>query len=155
MSENNQTDQYKLGYDSFNLGNVMSMDDLKKMHPFFRRGYRTAQQEASSKLQHKFPTVLYDIPTKEMKKKYNPSWDDIVSSTKRPRFNRLQSKRMEPILMMMMRAVDAKKDKIYSYSDVTRMMDKAFDIVLQYAYDEGILNEFDLKQYFYVPVKSK
>lgn len=132
-------------------GVIMDGSVLKSQHPLYRRGYRSAQQEASAKLTSGFPTTLSDIPSTEPKKKYNASWDDIVSATKRPRFHRLHSKRLEPILLMMMRAVDAKQEQINSYADVTRMMDKAFDIVLQYGYDEGILTEFDLKQYYYVP----
>lgn len=143
--------QYKDGYNAFMSGQIMDGAVLKSQHPLFRRGFRTAQQEASAKMTAGFPTTLSDIPASSPRTKYNASWDDIVSATKRPRFHRLHSKRMEPILLMMMRAVDAKQEQIYSYSDVTRMMDKAFDIVLQYGYDEGILAEFDLKQYYYVP----
>lgn len=143
--------QYNDGYDAFINGEVLDGTVLKSKHPLFRRGYRAAQQEASHKLTSGFPSVLFNIPKKEKTTKYNPTWDDIVSASRRPRFSRLHKKELEPILLMMMRAVDQKKDKIKSYSDVTRMMDRAFDIVLQYGYDQKILNDVDLKQYQYIP----
>ncbi len=150
MADNNN--QYNLGYSFFQDKNneVLSQDQLKHMHPLFRRGYRTAQDDYMKKTSRNFPTVLSDIPTRP--EVFVPDWNDILAATRRPRFNKLHNTpALAPVLNEMIKAVENKKHLIKRYSDVVRLVNEAFDIVLQYGYDSGILDEHDLSKYNYAP----
>lgn len=145
-------DQYTLGYTFFQdkRNEPLTPEALKQMHPFFRRGYRTAQEDQMKKNNQNFPFVLSDIPTRG--EVFVPDWNDILAATRRPRFNKLHNiPALAPVLNELIKAVEKNKDKVRRYSDVVRMVDEGFDIILQYGYDSGILDEHDLSKYNYVP----
>ncbi|AQW88624.1 hypothetical protein pEaSNUABM50_00097 [Erwinia phage pEa_SNUABM_50] len=143
-------DQYKTGYDFFQKSTeLLSPEQLKQMHPLFRRGYRTAQEDLMKKSNKTFPTVLSDIPRRPVT--FVPDVKDILAATRRPRMNKLHLPQMEPILNLLVSSVEREKDKITRYADVVRLVDEKFNIILQYGYDSGVLNEHDLKQYNYDP----
>ena len=50
-------DQYTLGYTFFQdkRNEPLTPEALKQMHPFFRRGYRTAQEDQMKKSNQNFP----------------------------------------------------------------------------------------------------
>lgn len=143
-------DQYNLGYKMFqDSSELLSAEQLKTMHPLFRRGYRTAQSDFLKKNNTTFPTVISDIPRRP--EVFVPDWNDILAATRRPRFMKLHNiPALAPVLNELIKAVDNNKHKIKRYSDVLRMVDEGFDIILQYGYDSGILDENDLAKYNYV-----
>jgi len=143
-------DQYALGYACFQSNEVLSNEQLKQMHPLFRRGYRTAQEDHLKKTNQSFPFVLSNIPTRA--EVFVPDWNDILAATRRPRFAKLHNiPALTPVLNEIIRAVENNKHKITRYSDVVAMVNKGLDIVLQYGYESGILDEHDLSKYNYVP----
>ena len=143
-------DQYNLGYKMFqDSSELLSAEQLKTMHPLFRRGYRTAQSDLLKKNNTTFPTVISDIPRRP--EVFVPDWNDILAATRRPRFNKLHTiPALAPVLNELIKAVEKNKHKVKRYSDVLRMVDEGFDIILQYGYDCGILDENDLAKYNYV-----
>ena len=146
------TEQYKQGYDFFqNKENeVLSNEQLKQMHPLFRSGYRSAQEEYLKKTNRNFPLVLSDIPKRA--DVFVPSWNDILAATRRPRFNKLHNTpQLAVMLNEIIKSVERNKHKIKRYADVVRMVDEKFDIILQNGYDCGILDEYDLSKYNYKP----
>lgn len=143
------TDQYNEGYQYFKQNGMLSTDLLKQRSPLFRRGYHTAQEEADKKTKGTFPTTLYDIPRRP--DSFTPTWNDILAATRRPRMRKLHMDHMAPLLNLLIREVEKNCDDVQRYSDVVKKVDIAFDIILQYGYDEGILDKRDLKQYDYVP----
>lgn len=145
------SEQYKLGYDFFqNKENeILSNEQLKHMHPIFRRGYRTAQSDHLKKTNVIFPTVISDIPRRP--EVFVPDWNDILAATRRPRYNKLHTiPALAPVLNLLIKSVEDNKHKVKRYSDVMRMVDEGFDIILQYGYDSGILDDNDLAKYNYV-----
>lgn len=147
MSNSNQ--QFNEGYQYFKQNGTMDMDLLKQRSPLFRNGYRNAQEEAARKSTGVFPTTLYDIPRRP--ENYQPTWNDIMAATRRPRMQKLQQEHMLPLLNFLVRSVEQNCADCTRYSDVLKKVDTAFDIMLQYGYDEGILDARDLKQYNYEP----
>lgn len=142
--------QYRLGYDHFyDAVAPMTSEQLKQAHPLFRRGYRTAQQDYNKRNNKSFPTTLYDIPRRP--EVFVPDWNDILAATRKPRYARLHLPHMAPVLNLIVRSVEKKKHLVTRYSDVVQMVSEAFEIVLQYGYDEGVLDARDLKQYNYDP----
>lgn len=142
--------QYRLGYDHFYSQNTpMTQEQLKQVHPRFRHGYRDAQEEYNKRNNKSFPLSLYDIPRRP--EVFVPDWNDIMAATRKPRYAKLHKPEMQPVLAMIIRSVENNKHKVKRYSDVIQMVSEAFDIVLQYGYDEGVLNLRDLKQYNYTP----
>ncbi|QCW18806.1 hypothetical protein SEPL_298 [Salmonella phage SE_PL] len=141
--------QYKEGYQYFKENGAMDLDLLKQRSPLFRSGYRSAQEEAAKKNNGTFPTTLYDIPRRP--ENFVPTWNDILAATRRPRMRKLHADHMIPLLNLLIREVEKNCADVTRYSDVLKKVDTAFDIMLQYGYDEGILDERDLKQYDYVP----
>lgn len=149
MADNNQ---YNLGYDFFQDKNneVLSNDQLKQMHPLFRRGYRTAQEDYMKKHNRNFPTVLADIPKKS--DVFVPTWNDIMAATRRPRFAKLHNTpELKPMLNEIVNSVEKRTHRIKRYSDIIRLVNEALDTILQHGYDIGILDEHDLSKYDYVP----
>lgn len=145
-------DQYKQGYEYFaKSGEVLSSEQLKQMSPLFRRGYRTAQSDSLKKTNKNFPLTLFDIPRRPQV--FVATWSDIMAATKRQRFNKLHAQHMQPLLNLLIKSVEKESNQITRYKDVLRLVDEKFNTILQYGYDIGILNEFDLKQYNYVPKK--
>ncbi|SOK58365.1 hypothetical protein [Yersinia phage fHe-Yen9-04] len=143
-------DQYKLGYSYFQESTeLLSPEQLKQMHPLYRRGYRTAQEDLMKKTHKNFPTVLSDIP--RIPVAFVPEYSDILAATRRPRMNKLHLPQMEPVLNLLITSVEKKKDQIKRYADVVRLVDEGFDVILQYGYNCGILTEYDLSQYNYEP----
>lgn len=145
-------DQYTLGYTFFQdrRNERLSPEALKQMHPFFRRGYRTAQEDQMKKTNTNFPFVLSNIPVRS--NLFVPDWNDILAATRRPRFAKLHNiPALNPVLNELIKSVENNKHKIRRYADVVRMVDEGFDIILQYGYDCGILDEHDLSKYDYVP----
>lgn len=143
-------DQYNLGYKYFQENSeLLSNESLKQMHPLFRRGYRTAQEDLMKKHNKVFPMVLSDIP--QLTTKFVPDTYSILAATRRPRMMKLHNPKMEPVLNLLVKTVEDKQDSIRRYGDVVRMVDEGFDIILQYGYDCGVLNVTDLKQYNYEP----
>lgn len=147
MSNSNK--HFTEGYQYFKQNGAMDIDQLKQRSPLFRNGYRNAQEEAARKSTGTFPTVLYDIPRKP--ENYTPTWNDIMAACRRPRMMKLQQTHMQPLLFLLATSVEKNSSDCTRYSDVLKKVDAAFDIMLQYAYDEGILDSNDLKQYDYIP----
>lgn len=145
MSSNQQHNE---GYQYFKQNGTMDMDLLKQRSPLFRNGYRTAQEEAARKTVGPFPTTLYDIPRRP--ENFNPTWNDILAATRRPRMRKLHEEHMSPLLHLLISSVEKNCDGVNSYAEVLKKVDIAFDTMLQYGYDEGILDNRDLKQYDYV-----
>lgn len=147
MSQNNQYDD---GYSYFNTNTeLLSPEHLKQKHPLFRRGYRTAQEDLQRKNTSRFPSSISEIP--KHSEVFNAEYRDILAATRRPRFQKLHYAHMAPVLDMLIKSVENKKSEIKRYNDVVRLVDQAFDIILQYGYDCGVLDEIDLKQYNYSP----
>lgn len=150
MAQVSSDQQYRLGYDHFyDSVAPLTSDQLKQAHPLFRRGYRTAQQDYNKRNNKAFPTTLYDIPRRP--EVFVPDWNDIMAATRKPRYARLHLPHMQPVLALIVRSVENNKHKVTRYSDVVQMVSDAFEIVLQYGYDEGVLDARDLKQYNYDP----
>ena len=147
----NNTDQYQKGYTYFyEHESTLTNDQLKQLPQLFRRGYRTAQEEYNRKNNsNTIPTTLYNVPKKPST--FTVTWNDIMAATRRPRYDKLHREHMKPLLLMLVSAIDKNSDKIYQYSDVVQMVDDAFDIILQFSYDNGILTTTDLEQYNYSP----
>lgn len=142
--------QYELGYNYFFSQDVpMTSEALKSSHPLFRNGYRKAMEDYNRKTNRNFPTVLFDIPRRPSV--FVPEWSDILAATRRPRYAKLHQAHMSPLLNMIVKSVDLNKHRIKRYKDVLAMVDEAFEFVLQYGYDNGILDTKDLKQYNYTP----
>lgn len=146
MSNSNQ--QFNEGYQYFKQNGAMDMELLKQRSPLFRNGYRNAQEEAARKSTGVFPTTLYDIPRRP--ENYSPTWNDILAATRRPRMQKLHQEHMQPLLHLLVREVEKNCADVTRYADVLKKVDTAFEILLQYGYDEGILDARDLKQYDYV-----
>lgn len=144
--------QYKDGYDAYKAKVVLSAEQLKMQHPLYRQGYRAAQAEAMKKSNVTFPTTLYDIPKRPHI--FKAEWTDIMAATKRPRFAKLHTEQGRWLLIGIMKAVENQSHKITRYKDVIAMVDKAFDLVLQYGYDEGVLTIADCEQYQYTPYQK-
>lgn len=142
-------DQYNLGYAEFKSQGELSNEAIKAQHPVWRAGYRAALLDHQKKQNIHIPLELYEVQAKTHV--YTPTWDDIMAASKRYRYRKLHKDHMYPLLSMMVREVEKHKDEIHSYSQVREMFDKAFEIVLQYGYDLGILNKRDLKQYDFIP----
>lgn len=149
MAENTQ---FNLGREYFQDKNnaVLTPEQLKMCHPLFRQGYRSAQEDYMKKNNQNFPTVLFDIPKRS--EVFVPDWNDILAATRRPRFNKLHTvPELAPVLNELIKSVENNKHKIKRYKDVVRLVDEKFDLILQYGYDCGILDEKDLVQYNYTP----
>ena len=144
-------DQYKDGLEAFKAKVVLTNEQLKMQHPRFRQGYRSAQEAAMKKNNPTFPTALFDIPKRP--EVFKAEWTDIMAATKRPRFAKLHTDEGRWMLMEIMKAVEKQADKIVRYKDVVNMVDKAFNIILQYGFDEGVLTVTDCEQYDFVPVQ--
>ncbi|EMR6008890.1 hypothetical protein WJW27_005763 [Escherichia coli] len=144
--------QYKDGYDAYKAKVVLSAEQLKMQHPLYRQGYRAAQAESMKKNNVTFPTTLYDIPKRPHI--FKAEWTDIMAATKRPRFAKLHTDEGRWLLMGIMKAVENQSHKIVRYKDVVAMVDKAFDLVLQYGYEEGVLTVADCEQYQYTPFQK-
>lgn len=144
--------QYKEGSAAFKNKVVFNNEQLKSQHPLFRQGYRAAQAEAMKKNNVTFPTTLYDIPKRPSV--FKAEWTDIMAATKRPRFAKLHTDEGRWLLMEIMKAVENQSHKIVRYKDVVAMVDKAFDLVLQYGYDEGVLTVSDCEKYQYTPYQK-
>ncbi len=145
-------EQYKDGYDAFKNKLVLSPEQLKMQHPIFRQGYRAAQADAMKKNNVTFPTTLFDIPKRP--EVFKADWTDIMAATKRPRFAKLHTDEGKWLLMGIMKAVEKRAHTIVRYRDVVTMVDEAFDIILQYGYDEGVLTVEDCQQYDYTPTEK-
>lgn len=142
--------QYNDGYNAFfATDGKMALDDLKAQSSFFRKGFRKAQEDSLKSSSVQIPTVLYDIPKRPAN--FVPTWNDILAATRRERYKKLHQEHMSPVLNILIKAVEDNSADIKRYSDVVRKVDEAFDIILQYGFEEGILNEYDLKQYNYTP----
>lgn len=141
--------QYKEGYDAYVNKQYLTDEELKQKSSLYRNGYRTAMSDMMKKNNTVFPTTLYDIPRRP--EVFVASWTDIMASTRRPRFAKLHVPHMQPVLMKMMKQVESKSSEITRYADVLRLMDEAFDDVLQYGYNEGVLTADDCRQYNYEP----
>lgn len=144
---------YKQGYDAFINKEVYSPEQLKSCHPLFRTGYRSAQADAMKKGNVTFPTVLYEVPKRS--EVFKAEWQDIMSATKRPRFKRLHTDEGKWVLMAIMKHVESRSSEIIRYKDVLRLVDEAFDSVLQYGFNEGVLTADDCQQYNYTPIETK
>ena len=142
-------EQYKLGKEAFKTNQQMSAEQLKMQHTLFRQGYREAAAEAMKKNNVTFPTTLYDIPKRA--EVFKAAWTDILAATKRPRFAKLHTDEGRWLLFGIVKAVEAQSDQITRYKDVVKLVDQAFDLVLQYGYDEGVLTITDCEQYNYTP----
>lgn len=143
-------EQYNAGQLAYDNKVVFTPDQLKTQHPLFRQGYRSRQAEAMKRNNVTFPTQLYDIP--KLPSGFNTEWQDIMAATKRPRFNRLHSPEGRWVLNAIMKSVESRSNEIERYKDVLRLVDEAFDRVLQYGFDEGVLTVEDCQQYNYTPV---
>lgn len=144
---------YQQGYDAFIGKQVFTDEQLKHQHTLFRTGYRAAQADAMKKNNVIFPTQLYDIPKRP--EVFKPEWQDIMAATKRPRFKKLHTTEGKWVLSAIMKSVEARCDEVVRYKDVLRLVDEAFDRVLQYGFDEGVLSTEDCQQYNYTPISSK
>lgn len=143
-------EQYQTGYAFFTENPNLTSEQLKQVSPLFREGYRTAQSDNLKRSNKSFPLVLSTIPRCE--NKFNPTWNDILAATRRPRFAKLHNiPELNVVLNGIIKAVELKSDQIHRYKDVVRLVDEAFDLILQYGYDCGVLNEHDLKKYNYEP----
>lgn len=142
-------DQYKLGYEEFKKNSTHTNEYIKQQHPLWRSGYRKAQQDFSKQNNLVLPNKLYDVQPRNHV--YCPTWNDIMAATRRPRYRKLHSDNMQPLLYLLVREVENKKDVLTSFAKVRTEVDKAFDIILQYGYDHGILDLKDLAQFDYEP----
>lgn len=142
-------DQYKLGYEEFKTKPNHGMEYIKQQHPLWRSGYRKAQQDFSKQNNLVLPNKLYDVEKRDHV--FCPTWNDIMAATRRPRYKKLHSDVMRPVLFALIKAVENNKDKLTSFAQVRGEVDKAFDLLLQAGYESGILNEKDLAQYDYEP----
>ncbi len=140
-------DQYKLGYEEFKTKPNHGMEYIKQQHPLWRSGYRKAQQDFSKQNNLVLPNKLYDVQIRQHV--YSPTWNDIMAATRRPRYKKLHSDVMKPVLYALIKAVEDQKESLTSYALVLREVDKAFDIILQVGFESGILNQKDLAQYDY------
>lgn len=143
------TAQYDLGYAEFKVNKEHTPEYTKQMPPLWRAGYRKAQQDHAKMNQVSLPMELWDVQRKTTV--YKPTWNDIMAATRRPRFNKLHQDHMQPLLNMLINAVEKNQDSITSFGQVRVEVDKAFDIILQYGYDTGVLTTKDLKKYDYEP----
>lgn len=142
--------QYDLGYNHFfEQKTPMTSEALKASHPIFRNGYRKAMEDYNKRTNKTFPTVLFDIPRRP--EVFVPEWSDILAATRRPRYAKLHYPHMAPMLNMIVKSVDMNKHRVKRYKDVLMLIDEAFNFVLQYGYDTGVLDMKDLKQYNYTP----
>lgn len=145
-------DHYNDGYNAFQNKVVFTPEHLKIQHPIFRQGYKSAQAAAMKKNNVIFPTTLYDIPKRP--EVFKAEWTDIMAATKRPRFAKLHTNEGKWLLMGIIKAVEKRSSTIVRYRDVITMVDEAFDIILQYGYDEGVLTVGDCQQYDYTPIEK-
>ena len=122
-----QQEQYELGKVSFNNGIVYTQEELKQCNP----------------------TVLFDVPKRP--EIFKPTWVDIMSAMKRPRYHRLHSNEGRWLMFGIAKHIETRTSEIKRYKDVLTMVDEAFDYVLQYGYDEGVLTAQDCEQYNYTP----
>lgn len=144
-----QQEQYELGKVSFNNGIVYTQEELKQCNPLFRTGYKAAQQAAMLRNNNISPTVLFDVPKRP--EIFKPTWVDIMSAMKRPRYHRLHSTEGRWLMFGIAKHIETRTSEIKRYKDVLNMVDEAFDYVLQYGYDEGVLTAQDCEQYNYTP----
>ena len=82
---------------------------------------------------------------------FKPTWVDIMSAMKRPRYHRLHSNEGRWLMFGIAKHIETRTSEIKRYKDVLNMVDEAFDYVLQYGYDEGVLTAQDCEQYNYTP----
>ena len=101
-------DQYKLGYDEFKVKPNHGMEYIKQQHPLWRSGYRKAQQDHAKQNSLVLPTKLYDVEKRTHV--FCPTWNDIMAATRRPRYRKLQSTELQPLLFMMVKEIEKKKE---------------------------------------------
>jgi len=142
-------DQYKIGYDDFRKDGELPPEMVKSQHPLWRAGYRAALIDHQKKHNLLIPLELYEVPRKT--KPYVPTYGDIMGATKHVKYSKLHRDFMYPLLSLIIKSVENKKDQIKSYAEVREYVDTAFNIILQYGYDCAILNLKDLNQYHYIP----
>lgn len=142
-------DQYALGYTAYKADSNMSPEMLKSQHTLFRSGYRKAQQDASKRDQVLLPHELWQVTKRTHV--YVPTWNDILAATRRPRYRKLHHSYMKPMLFAVIRTVEEKAHELNSFSMVRAEVDKVFESILQYSFEQGILTESDLKKFDYEP----
>lgn len=147
------SDIYAQGFAAFDSSNPMDPIELKKKPYLFREGYKTAEQEyLSNKCSYRIELKLEEVSRNKVR--YVPTYDDILTITMRPRTAVLNRKpELQPLLSLLIRKVEEHADQIHTFTDMVRMVNKGFDIYLQYGYDQGILNENDLLKYDYKPTQ--
>lgn len=146
-------DLYKQGYDSFNPEAELQPEYVKQQAYQFRVGYLRAKTDyENAKNTSTIPLTLY--PVNRDTKVFNVTYDDIMTVTKRPRTRKLHKKQLYPVLSLLVSTIEKNMDEYTTYSDMVQMVNKGFDIILQFGYDEGVLTETDLLQYDFVPVKA-
>lgn len=146
--------QYDAGYNAFVTEGKQSDEFVKQQPYLWRSGYNRAvlddQQKNASPL---LSTTLY--PVNYNKHVYKPTYNDIMGATRQPRLRKLHDVReLLPVLHSVVSSVEKRADTITSYSQVVSLVNDAFDLVLQYGYDEGVLNSVDLAKYNYEPKKK-
>lgn len=142
-------DQYKLGYEEYKNTPTHTNEYIKQQHPLWRAGYRKSQQDHAKLNQLTIPNKLYEV--QRTNHVYCPTWNDIMAATRKPRYSKLHKDELQPLLFLLISEVEKKKDQLTSYSKVREAVDVGFNIILQYGYDQGILNRKDLEKLDYVP----
>lgn len=146
-------DLYKQGYDAFDPQNELQPEYVKQQAYQFRVGYLRAKTDyENAQNSSTLPLTLYPVncnPTN-----VSVTYDDIMTVLKRPRTKKLLKPVMKPILSVLVKAIERHLTPQTKYSEMVQMVNKGFDIILQYGYDEKVLNENDLLQYDFVPMKE-
>lgn len=143
------TEQYNQGYQAFSDG--MSEDQVKHQHPMFRAGWRDAQHNVKARNISTDSLKCVKVDKNE-KVPYTLKWNDLNSALHYKPWAVLQTKDELQVLGTAMRNIIwKKKDEITSFSQVMHMIKTMWFGILETGYNEGILNEYDLKQYDYIP----
>lgn len=141
---------YTSGYNAFYTDESLS-DEFLKMQPYqFRVGYQRAKQDYESNTDNlSLPLVIQQV--NRQKPSANISYNDIIQVTKRPYTIALHHPQLRPVLSLLVRSIEDNIDQVPTYMELIRVVERGFNIILQYGYDEGVLDLDDLKQYGYKP----
>lgn len=142
---------YDAGYSAYIECGEMTQEFIKSQPYLWRAGYqRAVLDNLNAKNTSSISLTLYEVKDKT-KPPYVPTYSDILGATRRPRFEILHRRELNPLLNMLVNSVEKKIDRLHSYREVLNAVDDAFDIILQYGYDNGILDKKDLEKYMYNP----
>lgn len=145
------TDMYSQGFGQY-LKEQISENQIKSNPPQWRAGYRAAAKAdaARSKVALK--------PEKVDRVDYTKctiSWALISSILHNPRFkNLINDSRLAPFVSLIKRAVWDQRDTISTYKQLNAAVNKQFDIILQWGFDENILTESDCEFHGYTASKK-